>query len=136
MASAAALCCIGISFPALAAPPAAKTGAIAAEDGAHPAHLDLRPPLVAELTLFKTNPNGRRPTLLSLAGAVADDHAAALAAGDSRPALVLGRAQTFIQRFGHEGLPLARLWEGHSAFISLGLSPRGKPGLWLVQKTP
>jgi hypothetical protein len=34
----------------------------------------------------------------------------------------------------HEGLPIARIWENHSALVHLGLNQRGKPGLWLVQK--
>lgn len=48
----------------------------------------------------------------------------------SRPAL-----QDFVRRVHHEGLPVARLFEGKSALLHLGLSPKGKPGLWLVQKT-
>jgi hypothetical protein len=46
-----------------------------------------------------------------------------------------GSPVEFANRIRHEGLPLARLWENHSALISLGLNPKGKPGLWLVQKT-
>ena len=33
------------------------------------------------------------------------------------------------------GLPVARLFESKSALVHLGLSPKGKPGLWLVQMT-
>ena len=36
----------------------------------------------------------------------------------------------------HEGLPVARLWETKTALLHFGLSPRGKPGLWLIQKVP
>jgi hypothetical protein len=43
--------------------------------------------------------------------------------------------QDFVYRAHREGLPLARLFETKSALLHLGLSPRGKPGLWLVQKT-
>jgi hypothetical protein len=43
--------------------------------------------------------------------------------------------QEFVQKVHHEGLPVARLFETKSALVHLGLSPRGKPGLWLVQKT-
>ena len=46
-----------------------------------------------------------------------------------------GRIQEMARRVQHDGVPLARLWENHSALLSLGLSPRGKPGLWLIQKT-
>jgi hypothetical protein len=42
--------------------------------------------------------------------------------------------QEFVQRVRHEGLPVARLFESKSALVHLGLSPKGKPGLWLVQK--
>jgi hypothetical protein len=47
---------------------------------------------------------------------------------------VVGRVQAMAERFRHEGLPVARLWENHSALVSLGLNSRGKPGIWLVQK--
>jgi hypothetical protein len=53
-------------------------------------------------------------------------------AGETR---VMSRAETFARHFHREGLPVARLWENHSALLSLGLNGRGKPGLWLVQKT-
>jgi hypothetical protein len=43
--------------------------------------------------------------------------------------------QEFVRRAHQEGLPVARLFEGKSALVHLGLSPKGKPGLWLVQKT-
>jgi hypothetical protein len=44
-------------------------------------------------------------------------------------------AQEFVRRLHREGLPVARLFETKRALVHLGLSPRGKPGLWLVQKT-
>ena len=43
--------------------------------------------------------------------------------------------QEFVNKVHREGLPVARLFETKSALLHLGLSPRGKPGLWLVQKT-
>jgi hypothetical protein len=43
--------------------------------------------------------------------------------------------QEFVQKVRREGLPVARLFESKSALVHVGLSPRGKPGLWLVQKT-
>ncbi len=45
------------------------------------------------------------------------------------------RVQDFVSRVRREGLPVARLFESKSALVHLGLSPKGKPGLWLVQKT-
>jgi hypothetical protein len=43
--------------------------------------------------------------------------------------------QDFVRRVHREGLPVARLFESKSALVHLGLSPKGKPGLRLVQKT-
>jgi hypothetical protein len=43
--------------------------------------------------------------------------------------------QEFVHRVHQEGLPMARLFENKSALVHLGLNPKGKPGLWLVQKT-
>ena len=48
----------------------------------------------------------------------------------ARPSL-----QDLVHKVHREGLPVARLFETKSALVHLGLSPRGKPGLWLVQKT-
>jgi len=42
--------------------------------------------------------------------------------------------QDLVRRVHSEGLPVARLFESKSALVHLGLSPKGKPGLWLVQK--
>jgi hypothetical protein len=43
--------------------------------------------------------------------------------------------QDFVRRVHREGLPVARLFESKGALVHLGLNPKGKPGLWLVQKT-
>jgi hypothetical protein len=47
---------------------------------------------------------------------------------------VMSPSQAFVGRVRREGLPFARLWESKSALLSIGLSPKGKPGLWLTQK--
>jgi hypothetical protein len=39
------------------------------------------------------------------------------------------------RRVRHEGLPVARIFEGKSSLVHLGFNQKGKPGLWLVQKT-
>lgn len=54
-----------------------------------------------------------------------------LGAGNPRARAPLPELARHIQ---HEGLPIARLWENHSALVHIGLNQRGKPGLWLVQK--
>jgi hypothetical protein len=45
------------------------------------------------------------------------------------------RAEELARRVHREGLPVARLWQNKSALVSLGLNDKGKPGLWLIQKT-
>ncbi len=115
----ATLCSLAQPLAALAAPPA---------DTGHPLHLDLRPPALSKLAGLEAAL--MRPRRAPLHG-VADD---AGERGISLPSLI-GKEETLVHRFGREGLPIARLWENHAALLSLGLSPRGKPGLWLVQKT-
>jgi hypothetical protein len=44
--------------------------------------------------------------------------------------------EAWLHRVHREGVPIARLWSSKSAFLSIGFSPRGKPGLWLVQRIP
>jgi hypothetical protein len=46
------------------------------------------------------------------------------------------KVQELERRVPHEGLPLARLWETKTALLHVGLNPKGKPGLWLIQKVP
>jgi hypothetical protein len=54
---------------------------------------------------------------------------------ETPPARIPGRVEELALRFHREGLPIARLWENKSALVSLGLNQKGKPGLWIVQKT-
>jgi hypothetical protein len=54
---------------------------------------------------------------------------------ESPHARIPGRVEELALRFHREGLPIARLWESKSALVSLGLNQKGKPGLWIVQKT-
>jgi len=44
------------------------------------------------------------------------------------------RIEELAVRVHREGLPVARLWQNKDALVHLGLSPRGKPGIWLIQK--
>jgi hypothetical protein len=46
-----------------------------------------------------------------------------------------GRLEEMARRVHREGVPVARLWENKSALVSFGLNQRGKPGLWIIQKT-
>lgn len=47
----------------------------------------------------------------------------------------MNQPEAFARRVHQEGLPVARLWETKSSLLSIGLNQKGKPGLWLVQRT-
>lgn len=148
--SAATLCCLGCVLPVMAAPPttrlqnamqtAPRPASANASLPAHlevPAHLDLRPPSPSEFGLAASGDSETRrfPSARGLQedrGSSANDLPSLGGEAEVHP---LGLAQGIAQRFHREGLPVARLWENHSALVSLGLNQKGKPGLWLVQKT-
>jgi len=44
-------------------------------------------------------------------------------------------AEQFVRRVHREGLPVLRLWQNKAALLSLGFNNKGKPGLWITQKT-
>jgi len=46
------------------------------------------------------------------------------------------RIQDLVRNQRRDGVPLARLWQGRGATLNLGLSPRGKPGIWFVKAVP
>jgi hypothetical protein len=116
------VCCVGIVLSGHAAPGPTKTL------GMHTPRAQL------DLSLPATRDVEDHPHFLSLGGPRSgrEQPSFNLAVGQDR---VVGRVQTLVERFHREGLPVARLWENHSALISLGLNSRGKPGIWLVQKT-
>jgi hypothetical protein len=76
-------------------------------------------------------PSARRPATSESA----DDRLPSLGRANSG-VQIMSPAEEFARRFHREGLPLARLWKTRSAMLSLGLSPRGKPGIWLTQRIP
>jgi len=45
-------------------------------------------------------------------------------------------AQELVHGMRRNGVPLARLWQGRGALFSVGLSPKGKPGLWFTKQLP
>jgi hypothetical protein len=122
-----------MALPTIAATPLGKVAAARAAQpiaisSARNAPLDLRPPPLAgtagpRFTEFGHPSETNEDKRLSSLGA---------AMNQERPN---NRTEAFIQRFHREGLPLARLWQGHAAVVSLGLNPKGKPGLWLVKQT-
>jgi hypothetical protein len=126
-----ALSCSGMVLPTWASPPSSRpaTGAVPP----HSPPLDLRPPgarAPGDFAVSADRASWGRPR----APGSRDSNLPALGA-DAGEARVMSRAESFARRFHREGLPVARLWENHSALLSLGLNAKGKPGLWLVQKT-
>jgi hypothetical protein len=150
------LCTVGMVFTALGAPPPRRgtsglgvvaetsrtlgpTGHAAFQrpafrGGAQASHLDLRPPTTifgstsvdkdtAFVAMHRQAPGAEQPDRFSQLG------------GDLPQRRIMGRPEEIVNRFRHEGLPVARLWENHAALVSLGLNQRGKPGLWIIQKT-
>ena len=120
-----AMCAIGPMNSAFASPPV------------HRPALDLQPPVpepALEVTAAEkppaTFPSMRRTTLAAL-----EQVQPSSSSSETSRARIPGRVEELALRFHREGLPLARLWENKSALVSLGLNPKGKPGLWLTQKT-
>jgi hypothetical protein len=54
---------------------------------------------------------------------------------DSGPMHIQPSMQDRVRLFHRDGFPVARLWENKSALVHLGFNAKGKPGLWIVQKT-
>jgi hypothetical protein len=103
--------------------------------------LDLRPP--------ETLPGAHASSPIEDSPAVfpsvkrAQQLGATSGAGDDLPGASNGatlrmesKVQEMERRVPREGLPVARLWETKTALLHVGLSPKGKPGLWLIQKVP
>ncbi len=113
----------------LAAPPANRQGKTQMQTVGQ--HLDLRAPSAAvevsqaqsafPSTTHRQQGGSEEATQLPQLGT---------AGAQARPGI-----QQLVRHVRREGLPVARLFESKSALVHLGLSPKGKPGLWLVQKT-
>jgi hypothetical protein len=116
-----AMCAIGPMNSALAAPPI------------HRLTLDLQPP-AAEMTAAEKTPT-TFPSMRRRALAGLEQVQLSSSSSETPRARIPGRVEELALRFHREGLPLARLWENKSALVSLGLNPKGKPGLWITQKT-
>jgi hypothetical protein len=117
---------LALATVAVAAPPSGRSSATPRD--LHPAtpKLDLRAPVewAAEFARSRFDDRSRF-----------DEPWPALAA--EGPAVrPMSRMEQLANRFRREGLPIAKLFESHSALVSLGLNQRGKPGLWLIQKIP
>ncbi len=118
--------------PAWASPPASRNPAGAALHA--PIHLDLRAPGIDELgpspaPAHRGFSPGTPGEFSARDGSLPD---LGSRAGETR---VMSRAESLVRHFRREGLPLARLWETRSTLVSLGLNPKGKPGLWFVRQT-
>jgi hypothetical protein len=131
--AAAALCVIGCVGASYAAPPASLgtpgRGPAVAQNSGTRIHLDLRPPALDSVT-NALNSQSFRPHALGL-----EERSGLNLGADAWQDKPSARMAELARRVHREGLPIARLWENHSALLSLGLNQRGKPGLWIIQKT-
>jgi hypothetical protein len=126
------LSAVGAMNSAIAAPPSGHARAAAPHADYHPP-LDLRPSTSTIAAVEKSSatfPSAPRSSM----GEERHFDLPALGSegGQTR---IPSRAEEFARRVHREGLPIARLWENKSALLSLGLNKKGKPGLWIVQKT-
>jgi hypothetical protein len=120
----------------------ATTGPSAAyHESAPTTHLDLRPPKNYPTAIGPRDApafaSAASPSSIRRLDLDKDDRLLPLPpalATDTDNARVKSPSEAFVARVRREGLPFARLWESKSALLSIGLSPKGKPGLWLTQK--
>jgi hypothetical protein len=128
-AGAAALCILN---SALAAPPQVRQGQPHPQNQTQPQgqHLDLRAPVPAVDAAEKSSVFPSMSHMHRL-GSPEQVQPPTLGLDTMRSRLGV---QDFVRRVQHEGLPVARLVESKTALLHLGLNPKGKPGLWLVQK--
>jgi hypothetical protein len=120
--------------PAVAASPSARTPP--ASQPMSP--LDLRAPAAVPAPMLEAEqqPSDAFPSLIRRAAAGAAVQRS-FSLGESEAAEIHGPPSMadLALRIHREGLPLVRLWQGNSALVHLGLNAKGKPGLWLLQKT-
>ena len=120
---------------ALSAPPATSpTNSMSRPSVAErtsPLHLDLRAPSQSLASEERASVFPSALTHRGFSPTQDTTQLPSLGAGNPRVRAPLPELARHIQ---HEGVPLARLWENHSALVHIGLNQRGKPGLWLVQK--
>jgi hypothetical protein len=133
LAGAAALCILNSALAA--PPPQVRQGQPRLQNQTQPLgqHMDLRAPLPAVEAAGAAEKSSAFPSMSRMRRLGSPEQVQAPALGldtmRSRPGV-----QEFVRRVQHEGLPVARLFESKTALLHLGLNPRGKPGLWLVQK--
>src|ERR1700691_1476003 len=131
--AAAAVCLVGGVGASYAAPPTGLgtqgRGAGTAQNYATRTHLDLTPPTLDSLK-SALNTQSMRPHALGQ-----EERNGLTLGADAWQDKPSSRMADLVRRVHREGLPIARLWENHSALVSLGLNQRGKPGLWIIQKT-
>jgi len=118
--------------------------AVARHEYVPTAFLDLRPPEISPLAFSHESTVAHASEPFPTVTHRLDPDKSDLAAGDRiEPAVGMGelnfrmmsQAAIYVHRVHEEGLPIARLFESKSALLSIGLNKRGKPGLWLTQKT-
>lgn len=132
------LLCTSMAMPGAAAPAARVLAANRLvpnrpppeAEVSRPRRLDLRLPALRELVN-----ESQREFAGGRNGAAGYESRLATLGAEGSHERAMSRAEAAVRRFHREGLPFAKLWQGHTGSLSLGLNQKGKPGLWLVQKT-
>ncbi|HEY2686682.1 MAG TPA: hypothetical protein VGI93_24425 [Steroidobacteraceae bacterium] len=97
-------------------------------------HLDLAPPAsgAARENSFEQRgsfPSAGRPKSISSENEL--PMAFSAVNNEPRPQ---SKIEQLARNFKREGLPVAKLFQSNDALVHIGLSPKGKPGLWLIKK--
>ena len=112
--------------------PASETNAPVLGGRVSPGRLDLAAPAMAaapyERAAVTVFPPGRQR---SAPGA---SETSLPRLGTAAPGRIMSKPEMLVRNFKREGLPLARLFQSENSLVHVGLSPKGKPGLWFVEK--
>ena len=95
--------------------------------------LDLRPPTAGPLA--ESHAVSAFPSSIhhDLGFSVGNKSLPTLGSGSPAPR-IMSKPEELAKNFRREGLPLAKLWQNQDSLVHIGLNPKGKPGLWLIQK--
>ncbi|HXQ21017.1 MAG TPA: hypothetical protein VN812_05040 [Candidatus Acidoferrales bacterium] len=150
LVAAAGICGLSLASVALASPPTSREGMtrVSGESYASrpsssirsaPGHvdsarLDLRAPTNVPGPSGAASSSPAFPSARHIQGSANYQDQLPVLGADAPEVRTMSQFEEFARRVHREGIPVARLWESHTALLSLGLNQRGKPGLWIIQK--
>ncbi len=96
--------------------------------------LDLSLPAAAAGSSVQAGPVTAAEGIHAAAAANEDEFASQPAWRGVAPSFVSAtHLQDLMRNRRRDGVPLAHLWQSRGVAVSLGLNPKGKPGLWFVK---